>query len=171
MPTDFELAKALLDGLVETDKHGRLCSRYLEKGSPSEVNARQALARLLRSDDGFNRQLRESLAELFDSAPPKRQKRKLEFAFRGRGRATDPYANAHIFVEVADAVNSGSTQEKAIVDTAQKHRLSVDLVKKSGWNSARSTSFALHGVALQLPRETQRVNLIQAVPLGTKIDF
>jgi hypothetical protein len=150
MPTDSELAKELLDGLVETDKRGRLRLKYLKKGGPGELNARLALARLLRSDDGLDPRLRESLAELFDPTPPKWQQRKLEFAFRRRGKKTDPYANLQIFLEVVDAVKSGSVAAAAIADTAQKYRLSEELVN-SGRNTATSTSSTLHRVGLRLP--------------------
>ena len=117
----------LLDGLVETDRGGRLRSRYLKDGSPDELNARVALSKLLRSDEGPNRRLRDFLAELFDPNPPARQQRKLIFAFRRPGKKTDPYANAHVFVEVATAVKSGSTAAAAIADTAQQHGISEEL--------------------------------------------
>ena len=127
MPTDLEFAKALLDGIVETDRRGRLRLRYLEEGSSGELNARVALSKLLRSDKGLNRQLRDFLAELFDPNPPARQQRKLIFAFRRPGKKTDPYANVHVFVEVATAVKSGSTAAAAIADTAQQYGISEEL--------------------------------------------
>jgi hypothetical protein len=130
MPTDLEFAQALLDGIVETDKRGRLRLRYLKEGSSGELNARVALSKLLRSDEGLNRRLRDFLAELFDANPPARQQRKLIFAFRRPGKKTDPYANAHVFVEVATAVKSGSTAAAAIADTAQQHGISEELVKR-----------------------------------------
>ena len=130
MPTDLEFAKALLDGIVETDRRGRLRLRYLEEGSSGELNARVALSKLLRSDKGLNRRLRDFLAELFDPNPPARQQRKLIFAFRRPGKKTDPYANVHVFVEVATAVKSGSTAAAAIADTAQQYGISEELVKR-----------------------------------------
>jgi hypothetical protein len=130
MQTDFEFAKALLDGIVEPDRRDRLRLRYLKEGSPDELHARRALSKLLRSDEGLDRRLRESLAELLDSTPPPWQQRKLLFAFRRRGRKTDPYANTQIFVEVATAVKSGSTVTAAITDTAQKYQISEELVKE-----------------------------------------
>ena len=79
---DLPLARALLDGLVKQDKRGRLRQQYLRADSPNEADARLALARLLRSDGELDRQLRKSLAELFDPKPPTRQQRKLAFVFR-----------------------------------------------------------------------------------------
>jgi hypothetical protein len=130
MPTDLEFAKALLDGIVETDSRGRLRLRYLQEGSSGEGNAKVALSKLLRSDKELDRRLRESLAELFDRTPPARQQRKLTFAFRRPGKKTDPYANAHIFVEVAAAVKSGSTAAAAITDTAERYGISEERVKR-----------------------------------------
>ena len=77
MQTDLEGARVLLDGLVETGERGRLRLRYFKEGSPDELNARRALATLLRSGEELDHRLRESLAELFDPAPPERQQRKL----------------------------------------------------------------------------------------------
>jgi hypothetical protein len=85
---------------------------------------------LLRSSGPLDRQLREFLAELFDPKPPTRQQRKLQFAFRRRGKRTDHYANAHIFVEVHTAVKSGSTATAAIADIAERYCISEELVKR-----------------------------------------
>ncbi len=130
MQTELERATALLDGLVETDTRGRLRLRYLQEGSPAELDGRRALASLLRSDDGLNPQLRKSLAELFEPEPRAEQQRKLAFAFRRRGKMTDPYANAHIFVEVFEAVSAGSKTTEAIAAVAEKYDISDDLVKR-----------------------------------------
>jgi hypothetical protein len=134
--TDLESARVLLDGLVETDERGRLRLRYFKEGSPDELNARRALATLLRSGEELDHRLRESLAELFDPAPPERQQRKLAFAFRRRGKKTDHYANTQIFVEVHAAIKSGSTVTAAIADIAEEYCRSAELVKKI-WSQYR----------------------------------
>lgn len=137
--SDLPLARALLDGLVKQDKRGRLRQQYLRADSPNEADARLALARLLRSDGELDRQLRESLAELFDPKPPTRQQRKLAFVFRRRGKRTDHFANAHIFVEVHDAVKSGSKVAAAIVDIAEKYLSRKNWSKGSICNTAASS--------------------------------
>ena len=94
------------------------------------LDARRALAKLLRSREGPNYRLRQSLAELFDPIPQPLQQRKLTFAFRRRGKKTDHLANTHIFMGVYEAIRSGSKTAEAIADTAEKYDISEDLVKR-----------------------------------------
>jgi hypothetical protein len=130
MQTNLQRAAVLLDGFVETDRGGRLRLKYLKDGSPDELLARRALATLLRSREGLNYRLRESLAELFDPTPHALQQRKLTFAFRRRGKTTDHYANAQVFVEVYEAIRSGSKTAEAIADIAERFDIGEDLVKR-----------------------------------------
>jgi hypothetical protein len=137
MKTDLDRASDLLDGIVEWDGRHRLRLRYLKAGGLEELHARRALAALLRSDEGLSRQLRVSLAELFDPKPPDwRQQRKLVFQLRRVGKPTDHYANTQIFLEVHDQVKAGSKPAKAIIVIAEKHSISEDLVKRI-WSEYR----------------------------------
>ena len=47
--SDLQLATMLLIGFVDRERR-RLSTKYLEKGCPEEVEARRAIARLLRSN-------------------------------------------------------------------------------------------------------------------------
>jgi hypothetical protein len=63
--SDLQLARTLLNGFVDEVRQ-RPETRYLVKGCAEEVEARRAIARLLRSNYPLDRQLREHLADLFD---------------------------------------------------------------------------------------------------------
>lgn len=73
--SDLQAARAFLEGHLEHDRHGRLRSRYFVSGSPEELAARRALAKVLRSCGPLDRELRISLAGLFDPDPPEWEQR------------------------------------------------------------------------------------------------
>jgi hypothetical protein len=139
----LELAKALLDGMIVDRPNDRIGIEYLKARTPEEQQARQALANLLRSPGELDPQLRESLASLFDPAPPPRQQRKLAFKFRRRGSYTDHFANAQIFIEVNDAIRKGAKTAHAIISVAGQHSLSEELVKRI-WSQHRREYLAQH---------------------------
>src|SRR6516162_2516430 len=95
--SDLQLARELLGGYCDQDRRGRLRSRYLKEGSQEEVDARRAIARLLRSNDPLDRQLRTALAGLFDpDGPPALEQRKISIVWRRRGGHIDHRANTQI---------------------------------------------------------------------------
>src|SRR5499427_10722537 len=59
--SDLQLAWMLLYGFVEEGRQGTLRTKYLEKGDPLELQARTAIARVLRSKAPLDAQLREHL--------------------------------------------------------------------------------------------------------------
>jgi hypothetical protein len=61
-----------------------------------ELEARTAIARLLRSEGPLDGQLRTSLAELFDPDPPAWQQRKIRIEGRRTGDLTDHVRNTQI---------------------------------------------------------------------------
>jgi hypothetical protein len=134
--SDLQAARALLDGLIGQKPDGRIFRKYLDRGSPEELEARRELATLLRSPDNLDRQLRESLAGLFDPGPPEWQQRQLVFDFRCRGKPPDHVANTQIFVEVHDSVKSGATASAAILGAAQRFSMSEERVKRV-WSQYR----------------------------------
>jgi len=83
---DIDLACQLLRGFLHTDGNGRTTWEYLEAGSPLELAAREALCRLLASDDPLDSWVRFHLAQLFkpDVEHPSRE---LVFKHRRPGRS------------------------------------------------------------------------------------
>jgi hypothetical protein len=125
--TDLPLARALLDGLDEEDGLGRRRSR---KDIPKkhERDARRAISNLLRSSRPLDRQLRESLADLFD--PPDGARRKITIVVHGRGRLNDPVRKTQIAAHVHTRMAGGATLKAAVVDAAKKFCVSEDAIRK-----------------------------------------
>jgi hypothetical protein len=133
MGSDLELARALLDGYVEVDHRGGLHSKYFKRGSREELNARRAMARLLRSKIPLERQLRDTLAGLFDSdhAPEwKCEQRKIDIVFQGRGRRRDYVRNSQIAYHVWGETSAGSNVTAAINSAIEKFEVSEEFVKQ-----------------------------------------
>ena len=128
----LELAKALLIGLVEEDRKGRLHTKYL-KGS-KEKQARQAIARLLRSDCALDVQLRWHLANLFD--PSFLEQRTIRFVHMEGGKPIDHIANIHLFSLVWDEVREGKSVTQAVQAVAEKFSLSDEMVTRI-WSKYR----------------------------------
>lgn len=82
---DLELARRLLRGFLHTDGNGRRTWEYLEAGSSEELAAREALSRLLASDDPLDPWIRFHLAQLFKPGA-EHPSRELVFKYRRRGR-------------------------------------------------------------------------------------
>ena len=128
--SDLPLAWALLDGYVEEDLQGRRRTKYLKPGDPDELDARRALARLLRSSAPLERQLRDSLAGLVDPDPPESEQRKIEIAFQARGRYRDHVRNTQIAYHVWGEVSAGRKVVAAINSAVEKFEVSEELVKQ-----------------------------------------
>jgi hypothetical protein len=131
--SDLNLARALLDGFVEQNSGGRLRTKYLKKGSPKELEARRALAKLLRSDSPLDRGIRTNLAALFDPAPPAWQQRKITIGNRQRG-IRDHVAATQIAWHVWEEVSSGQTVADGVESALRKYPSIKDesSVKKFG---------------------------------------
>jgi len=131
---DLHLATMLLIGFVDCERR-RLTNKYLEKGSPEEVEARRAIVRVLRSNRPL-RLLRWHLADLFDPDPVSEQ-RTIEFVFRRQGTPTDHIRNTQIAQYVWGQVKQGDRVTKAINNAANKFALSQSTIKNI-WNIYRS---------------------------------
>jgi hypothetical protein len=125
--SDLQLATMLLIGFVDRERR-RLSNTYLEKGCPDEVEARRAIARLLRSNHPL-RLLRVHLADLFDPDLVS-EARTIEFVFRRQGTPTNHIGNTEIAQNVWGQVKRGVRVTKAISNAANRFALSEDTIKK-----------------------------------------
>src|SRR5262245_44020862 len=142
--SDLQLATMLLIGFVDRERR-RLSTKYLEKGCPEEVEARRAIARLLRSKAPLDAQLREHLADLFDPIPAAWRPRRIKFVFRRPGTATDQTRNTQIAQDVGAQVKRGVRVTKAISNAANRFALSEDTIKKI-WHNYRRRYIAYLGI-------------------------
>ena len=131
--SDLQLATMLLIGFVDRERR-RLSTKYLEKGCPEEVEARRAIARLLRSNHPL-RLLRVHLADLFDPDLVS-EARTIEFVFRRQGTPTDHIRNTDIAQYVKRQLDHGVRVTKAISNAANEFALSEGAIKKI-WNIYR----------------------------------
>ncbi len=150
--SDLRLARALLDGFVERNARGRLRTDYLKRASPEELNARRAMARLLRGDQPLDRQLRESLAGLFDPAPPEWEPREIKLESRRPGRFIDHAAATQVAEYVWTEVSKGERVEDAVADAADHYARSGEAVMKI-WGRYRQIFERIYG---PLPRKPRR---------------
>ena len=149
MNDDLQLARMLLNGFVEEDSHGRPHSKYFEEGSAEETEARKALARILRSNNCLDRQLRTHLAELFDIDPPFADQRKIKIVYRKGGNPRDHVANTHLAEQIYQDVRNGKTVNEAIALASAKFDVSEDNIKKNIWKFYRPVLERING---PLPR-------------------
>jgi hypothetical protein len=147
--SDVRLARLLLSGFVEQGSDGRLRSKYLQARTREELDARRAIARLLRGNGPLDRQLRDRLADLFDPSSAAGEPRKIELVNRARGRTNDPIANTQIAEAVWNTVVAGQTITKAIDAAVGQFSVSEDLVKKI-WGRYRPVLARVYG---PLPRK------------------
>ena len=108
--SDYTLANMLLIGFMDFDERGLPTQKYLDDDS----EARQAIARLLRSDKSLPRQLRECLATLFEPEPTCEigGERQLVFKFRRRGNRRNAMRNSAIFSHVWAGTKEKETQRR-----------------------------------------------------------
>jgi len=123
--SDLQLAWMLLDGEIE-ERQGRRRTKYLDEAV--ELEARAAIARLLRSEGPLDRQLRDSLARLFDPNPPAWEQRKIRIEGRRPGELTDHIRNTQIAYYIWDEVERGKRVTAAVESAAEKFALSADRV-------------------------------------------
>jgi hypothetical protein len=151
MGSDLELvrARALLDGYVEVDRRGRLRSKYYRRGSREESDARRAMARLLRSKDPLERQLRDSLAGLFDPdhAPAwKCEHRKIKIVGQGRGNRRNHVRDTQIAEHVWEKVRAGAKVIAATESAAEVFGRDLETIKKI-WGKYKPLLEAVYGSA------------------------
>jgi hypothetical protein len=125
-----ELAELLLGGFVETDKYNRLRHRHLKEGSAEEREARRAIAKVLRSPVLLGRQLRDSLADLFDPETPGWEQRRIKLVYRRRGKLIDHNRATEVLTEVVMNIRANCSRNKAIGNTAAKFSMSEEMVKR-----------------------------------------
>lgn len=116
---DVAAAMAYLGGIHEKDRHGVPRQRFCSDQSKEGLFCRAALARVLRSEGPLDRQLREMLADMFDTSPrpaglwnrrvlkastPKKQK--------------DHIANTHKTWFVWERVKAGTGINEAVEEAA-----------------------------------------------------
>jgi hypothetical protein len=133
---DFMLARVLLGGFLVKDKTGLPQKGYLEKDTPAEGEARQAMMRVLRSEGPLDRDLREMLATLFDPDQASRHRgghpaieREITFTFpKGRRRnfARDTQISWHVW----ELVRKGQTVSAGIESAMTRYNLDESTVKK-----------------------------------------
>ena len=128
--SDLQLARMLLDGYVYEDHRRRRRSKYLKRGSRDELDARRAMARLLRSKNPLEHQLRDSLAGLFDPDPPESEQRKIEIAFQRRGKFRDHVGNTQIYDHVRNQLDAGGSVAAAITSAVEEFEVSEEFVKQ-----------------------------------------
>jgi hypothetical protein len=107
-------AYAYLGGFMEYDKRGVPKTRYCTQDSREEKDCRAALARVLRSRDPLDHQLREMLAQLFEPDPGPETAwgiRKLTISFRANRRPRDHNANTHMAWFIWERVKSVQTSK------------------------------------------------------------
>jgi hypothetical protein len=125
---DLQLARLLLNGSVEEDPQGRLRSKYFENGSPEELEAKKAIAHLLREQRPVDSELLMRLADLFD--PPPAEQRKIDIVSRRPGRPADHVATTQIAQHIWDEMSGGKRYTDAINSAVEKFSVSEDTVKK-----------------------------------------
>jgi hypothetical protein len=127
---DTEAARLLLGGFVKADRHKWLHQKYLKERSAAERDARRAMATLLRSNRPLDRQLRASLADLFDPDDPLGEKRCIKICRRHGGRQVDQLSKTQIASEVAANVKRRAGVTRAIQNVAEDFSLSDERVKQ-----------------------------------------
>ena len=117
-----------------------------------ELEARTAIARLLRSkgpldrqlDRQLHRQLLDRLACLFDPNPRHGEQRKIRIVSRRQGGKTNHVRNTQIAEYIWDEVKGGELVTAAIESAAEKFAISADMVTKI-WGSYRPLMESIYG--------------------------
>ena len=109
-----------------------------------ELEARTAIARLLRSEGPLDRQLRDSLARLFDPNPPAWEQRKITIVGRRPGALTDHIRNTQIAYYIWDQVERGKRVKAAVESAAEEFAISADRVTQI-WSRYRPQLETIHG--------------------------
>ena len=138
VPRDLELAFLLLQGSIGRDGNNRFTESYLEKNEPLEIQAREAIVRLLRSQEPLDRSLREMLAGLFEPAPDSYPggERRIVFEFRKRGNRRHVLRDIIITRIIYEKILAGRTVNKAVECAIEDFGLERDQLMKM-WSRHR----------------------------------
>jgi hypothetical protein len=150
--TRLQLARLLLSGSSELDKHKRRRSIYLKPGSPEELVARRTLAALLRSDGPLDRQIRDVLANLVDPDPQPWEPRTIRLEYRAEGTPADHIANTQLAEYVLRLIRKGATVTEACDGAADRFKVNESTVMKV-WSNYRPVLEQIYG---PLPRRRKR---------------
>lgn len=128
---DVQLARVYLAGFIQTDKRGLPKTARYKTGSREEIECREAMARVLRTDRPLNRQLCEMLADMFDASENPRSPwpgLELRIARRKSHRPRDNHRISAISYFVWERVKRGDGTEQAVAEAMQKFDLSRERV-------------------------------------------
>jgi hypothetical protein len=122
MTSDEKRIIELLCGRSARDGRGCLRVTYFRKGSPDELEARRALARMLKTSLPLDPGLRFVLADLFD---PDRNEidRIIRFESRRRGRPSNAAAEKEIAEFVWSRRRAGVKSRPAVQEATEKFGL------------------------------------------------
>jgi len=152
---DLRHAYGLLGGISERGPDGLPTRRYMLDGSPEEIAARKALARLLRSQGPLDGLVRQLLAGLFDPTPFKyftkgplsdkeaqesRADRQIRFKKIGRRNREDD-RRFKLASDIWENAKEYGSVESAVVATAAKYNISESAVWKA-WKQFKAKSWA-----------------------------
>ena len=110
------------------------------------MDARRAIARLLRSNGLLDRQLRTNLADLFEPSPPAWEQRKIRIVSRRRGRRVDHISNTQIAEHVWEQVGAGAKVTAAIESAADEFGVEPETVTKI-WGKYKRSLEDVYGPA------------------------
>jgi hypothetical protein len=148
---DIRAAYDLLEGIGDTDEKGLPVAAYLEEETTREIEARKALARLLRNGRPLDSLVRHLLAGLFDPTPyeyvtksglpdvAQSHKADRQLYFKNPSRRTRQN-NRHLKIafEVGLIANNDEKVDSAISDVAKRYGISKDIVWKA-WMKFRDS--------------------------------
>jgi hypothetical protein len=147
------LIGVLLKGYVELKNDVPTITRYWKDKSADEKMGREALAELLRSGRPLTRDLRDTLAALFD--PRKNHypggERRLKFEDRHRGNRPKTILHSLVAQYIYDAVKSGAGVGDAIEGAVGKFELEERMIKRI-WGRRRPTLEHFDGALPPAPR-------------------
>jgi hypothetical protein len=142
--SDLGLARLLLSGSFERDKHKRRRSIYLKPGSPEELAARRALADQLRSNGPLDRQIRTFLANLVDPNPQPWEPRTIKIVSRHEGRPVDAIANTQLAEYMYRLILKGASVTEARDRVVRRFSLDESTVIKN-WSNYRPVLEQIYG--------------------------
>jgi hypothetical protein len=121
MTSDAKRVLELLCGRVERDGRGLLRVVYLKEGTPNEVKARRALARMLKTSLPLDLGVRSVLADLID--PDCDTDRKIRFEHRRKGKPSNVVAEREIGEFIWSKREAGEQMKNVLSDASKKFGL------------------------------------------------
>ena len=144
--SEEELALLFLVGFGSIDASGRTHGPYyLDHGSSDENVARAAFVKVLRDGDRLSPELRNSIADLFDTTTT--IPRKLVFGFRREGSQGDPRGAFEVTMHVVQRLEETGKLEAAVQSAMTK----FDLKRGAVLNALKRYRFLAKAHASSLP--------------------